>query len=180
MDVTEVTAEAFSACVKAVKCRKPAAGDFATFGTAGREGHPVNWVDWNQAAAFCTWAGKRLPTEEEWEWAARGAERGTTYPWGDDPPADQLCWNGGSVQRKAKGLGTCAAGSLAEGSSPQGVADLVGNVWEWTSTTDGAGKVARGNGWVAVDVPKPGRLILTADRRDEDVGFRCVKTIRPE
>lgn len=95
---------------------------------------PVNCVDWSQATAFCGAQGKRLPTEEEWEWAARGTTRSWKFPWGNEAPwesdelADGLCW---ALPRDVPG---CTAGTSAHDVSPEGVRDLYGSVVEWTSS----------------------------------------------
>src|SRR5262249_22284856 len=125
------------------------------YGVPGRGDHPINCVDWLQADAFCKAYGKRLPTEEEWEWAARGGARGTTYPWGDEPPGKQVCWDGeGSELGKGSRQLTCAVGSHRAGDSPLGIHDLAGNVWEWTSSIHTAeARVYRGGGWSAGDAP---------------------------
>jgi formylglycine-generating enzyme required for sulfatase activity len=89
--------------------------------------HPVVNVSLLAAQQFCTWAGVRLPTELEWEKAARGPD-GRTYPWGSEPPAANLC-NANRTRQGTTPVTECLAGA-----SPYGCTDMAGNVWEWTST----------------------------------------------
>jgi formylglycine-generating enzyme required for sulfatase activity len=195
LDVIEVTVADYAACVKRGGCtpafatadhpgitdaQRAAAGKFCNEDKPDRQDHPVNCVDWSQAKAYCTSRGERLPTDLEWEWAARGEERATTYPWGDAALADQACWNGGNVVSGAR-RSTCRVASHPLGDNPQGIHDLSGNVWEWVE--DGGEtadlRVHRGGSW-ALQKPE----LLAADSRGQaestvrqsSVGFRCAKS----
>jgi len=186
IDATEVTARDYDACVFARQC-KPAglqAGEAALCNDARtKPDHPANCVDWNDAHAFCAWAGKRLPTEEEWEYAARGSDD-RPYPWGDASPMTNMVNALGDGDGFA---GTSPVGSFDAGRSPFGVYDMAGNVWEWTDSAwsdDYASpreydlKVARGGGFGSAS---PALLRTTArgshrvSFRDAHLGFRCAK-----
>jgi formylglycine-generating enzyme required for sulfatase activity len=187
LDRFEVTVAAYARCVTAGKCTPPDRGMYCNWEKPGREEHPVNCVDWGQAVTYCTFAGKRLPTEEEWELAARGTD-GRKLPWGPGAPGAQLCWNGeGNDLGKGQRQGTCRVGSYPAGAAPSGALDMMGNVWEWTASPycpyghAGCGSeahVIRGGAWNNVDP----RYIRAADRakegpksRPDNVGVRCAK-----
>ncbi len=130
IDKYEVTADEYTACVNAGVCNKqPGTGENCNYGEAERGNHPINCVTWYDAYAYCRWEGKRLPTEAEWEKAARGTD-GWEYPWGDEEATcSYAVMNDGG-----KGCGTnrtWPVGSKPEGASPYGVMDMAGNVWEW-------------------------------------------------
>lgn len=186
MDDIEVTVTAYKGCVTAGICSEPDSGALCNWKKLGRENHPINCVDWDQATRYCSWKEKRLPTEEEWEWAARGGSLAMTYPWGEGDPSDHLCWDG-EGNNKGKGkrfelkLGTCAVGSHPRGTSPRDIKDLAGNVREWTSSKWGKQlrhRVSRGGGWIDFEpfgVRVDAEFGLAATSRNDDLGFRCVK-----
>ena len=185
MDTTEVTTAAYAACVKSGKCRVASTGGDCNAGVAGRDNHPINCVDWHDAKSYCRAQGRWLPTEEEWEYAARGTD-GRIFPWGNAEPAGQLCWNGeGNSLGKGNRQSTCAVASIPAGNSPFGLFDMSGNVWEWTSSTysaTDAARVFRGGSWF-YDDPSfvrsafRGRFV-PADLR-VDLGFRCAGSFFP-
>jgi sulfatase modifying factor 1 len=135
------------------------------------EDHPVVQVSWGDAMAYARWANKRLPTEQEWEKAARGGD-GRNYPWGEQKPTRRLC-NFNLHEGRTTPVGKYSP----QGDSPYGCVDMSGNVWEWTSSKgENGGKVLRGGGWShpAENV----RLVLRSIHKPEECydtdGFRCV------
>jgi formylglycine-generating enzyme required for sulfatase activity len=183
IDRVEVTNARYAACVEAGACSLPAG---AAVNDATKADHPVSIVSWAQAAAYCRWVGKRLPTESEWEKAARGVDA-RRYPWGSRFEPDRV--NAGYS------AGTAAAGSYAGGASPYGVLDMAGNVWEWTSSLyrpypydpgDGredpqapGARVNRGGSWYYGAWYGRTSYRATANhlyRRIADLGFRCARS----
>ena len=177
----ELTQSEYDACVKAGACPSPSG-----FNPAGRPNHPVGNVTWAMANTFCTWANKRLPTEAEWEKAARGPG-GTIYPWGDEAPKDCSI-----AQYKACGLADSVGVGQLTGTSGYGIEDLGGNVAEWVSdfyaanyyasapATDPTGPTSgmhlrRGGGFTS-DLPalRTGARVA-GDTPAASTGFRCAR-----
>lgn len=203
IDRTEVTVAAYARCRAAEQCSssgltmpffddqdQPEFAEFCNWQKPGREHHPINCVNWDQAVAFCKWAGKRLPSEAEWEKAARGTD-GRKYPWGSDGYgsgkklaniADETAKRRFPEWTIAAGYddgvaGTAAVGSYPAGASPAGALDMIGNVFEWTADTVAHGRTVRGGAW---DTGPSGARASTrswvgAANRNANVGFRCAR-----
>ena len=187
MDLTEVTVAAYRGCT-APGCTEPRTGTSYNWGVSGRDNHPINGVDWNQSRAYCQSRGGDLPTEAQWEYAARGSDVANhIYPWGNAAPASQLCWSGVTARST-----TCPVQSYPGGNSPFGLFDMAGNVSEWTldfyaiytmtaaidppGPTSGTDRVFRGGSWdgsFATVVRAAYRNGYTPSNRDNGLGFRC-------
>jgi formylglycine-generating enzyme required for sulfatase activity len=216
IDRTEVTVAGYRACVQDGGCPPPSAtvdwkdikpeektkwSPYCTWGKRKLDEHPINCVDWNQATTFCEWAGGRLPSEAEWEYAARGKD-GRLYPWGNQrPDASRLNACGGECGQARMYPGddgwpaTAPVGSFPEGASAFGVLDMAGNVWEWTADSfadysdqpvtdpqrlqhDGSPRVFRGGSWTNVDpawVRAGYRNKRDPGSRTLILGFRCAR-----
>ena len=141
----------------------------------GKDEHPIIYVSWDDANAFCNWAGLRLPTEEQWEKAARGTD-GRIWPWGNDIPTDNHC-NFGRIDG-----GVTPVGKYSPlGDSPYGCADMSGNVRELTASwyNPGTSRPVRGGAWEdqAQHTRVTYRLGSCPDYGDPNVGFRVVELL---
>ncbi|XP_023685037.1 inactive C-alpha-formylglycine-generating enzyme 2 isoform X2 [Paramormyrops kingsleyae] len=153
---------------------------------------PVVQVSWNDAQAFCKWRGKRLPSEEEWEFAARGGLQGRTYPWGNKFQLNRTnLWQGKFPERDTAEDGYHGI-SPVTAFPPQnnyGLYDMMGNAWEWTSTRFPGSQtmyVLRGASWIdTVDGSANHRARVTTrmgntpDSASDNLGFRCVASVQP-
>lgn len=192
IDQTEVTNKMYQACVQAESCAPPFQASSSTrekyYGNVKYDNHPVIYVSWEQAAAYCAWAGRRLPTEAEWEKAARGTD-GRLFTWGDSFPASKF------LNYALQEGDTTAVKAYPRGASPYGVFDMAGNAWEWVADwydenyyktapsvnpqgpASGVDKVSRGGGWAYYDfdsfvTDRYGNYPLTTNNA---LGFRCAR-----
>lgn len=183
IDRTEVRVSEYRKCVESGTCSAPASDEGCNWNLPDRDEHPVNCVDWRQARSYCGWVGKRLPTEIEWEKAARGSD-GRRYPWGN---SEASCDHAVISTSGAAGCGadsTWPVASRSMGRSPFGLFDMAGNVLEWTNDAAGSSadeRVARGGSWrsAARPVRASSRDWLPAGMRDASVGFRCAQDASP-
>ncbi len=137
--------------------------------------HPVTFVDLADCGAYALWAGKRIPTEAEWEKAARGVD-GRHYPWGDRFDPDACHWN-----REGQGrlIGTCPVTDYPDGASPYGAMQMSGNVAEYCADGPGSGSAyIKGGSWMNEDPinlrPAARNMSGFANNRSAFYGFRCV------
>jgi len=191
MDRTEVTVEAWEACVTAGACAELPFCESEAPRIGEPSQVPASCVSWENALSYCEWVGGRLPTEAEWERAARGTE-GTTYPWGEEPlDCDRANYH--FVVDLCEG-GPIDVGSYPGGDSPEGLADLAGNVFEWTAdyydaggyadldasnptgAAEGTDRVLRGGAWNTRDeaLDSTARAFGSPELQDANIGFRCV------
>jgi len=186
MDRTEVTQGEYKKCVDAGECDTPSC-DWDPTGTPNR---PVVCVTWSQAGEYCVWAGKRLPTEAEWEKAARGTD-GRKYPWGNETATCDY-----AVMYGCPGDAMDVCSKSPSGDSPYGLCDMAGNVWEWvsdwydsgyyanspasnpTGPVSGSDRVVRGGSFVnlgGVFLRASDRFAVYPSAGHDYLGFRCVR-----
>lgn len=185
IDITEVTNEEYKKFLDATGTKDPPKWKNGQF-PEGEARFPATGIDWEAASAYAAWARKRLPTEAEWEFAARGAD-GRIYPWGNEWKDD--CANAKERYRGMREVGTASC------ESPFGLVDMIGNAWEWTSDDAKAypggkdfddvrpkAKVIRGGYWGSktkedTNSLRRGAWGATGEEDYSNTGFRCVKDV---
>ncbi len=193
LDKYEVTNAQFAAFLNARGNQKEGGARWAELGTVfsliqdqggrfaprpGFEQHPAIEVSWEGARAYCQWAGKRLPTETEWQRACAGSE-GRIFPWGAEFSAERV-----NLFGDKDGFGrTAPVGSFPTGATPQGVMDLAGNVWEWTAADSASAAYLRGGSWVngKALAKCAGRASVSSAHsyiKSNSLGFRCARSAR--
>ena len=185
---TEVTAGQYKACVDAGVCGAAGSGNVATYDEPGYENHPINYVTWEDAVTYCQWVGGRLPSEAEWEYAARSEGQDIRYPWGGSINCTYAVYAGCSEGRTAE---VC---SVPAGNTDQGLCDMAGNVTELVQDNYHAtytGAPTDGSAWFdgsGVQVLRSGNFsqtVLYARTTDRwsvhyqlpqyGIGFRCAR-----
>jgi formylglycine-generating enzyme required for sulfatase activity len=197
IDKTEVTNAMYGRCVQAGQCSAPRSIRSNTreeyYGNHGFDDYPVIYVSWEDAHNYCLWAGGRLPTEAEWEKAARGTD-GRPFPWGDQDPSGAISLLNFQAQD------TTEVGSYPDGASPYGALDMAGNVSEWVADwlsleyynhpppsnplgpDAGEYRVWRGGSWAntSTDVIRTyGRTGNLPTDSSSGIGFRCARDAGP-
>ena len=191
IDQLEVTNAQYASCFDAGVCDPPKNEEF--YYDPSKQDHPVTYINWHDARQYCSWVGRRLPTEAEWEKAARGLDD-RIYPWGEglDCSLAQIAHCDGE---------SMPVGSLPDGASPYGVMDMIGNVYEWiedfyahdyyssqtvwepnpTGPYGGRERVIRGSSWKVGEknVSIQNRIQNVSSTYYQDVGFRCATSQMP-
>lgn len=201
---TEITQTLYQYCYDAEVCSAPNSYDqdnrpLCNWENVDNKNNPINCVDWNQAKTFCEWAGGRLPSEAEWEFATRSRGLNITYPWGDDlPSCNYAIMKESAYAHPCDNIdGTRPVCIIEEGMTEQGLCDMAGNVAEWTADWwqdgyDGApsdGSARTGSQWDAYRAIRGGsfkdtsnylrctsRIEQNKDERLDSLGFRCARS----
>jgi formylglycine-generating enzyme required for sulfatase activity/tRNA A-37 threonylcarbamoyl transferase component Bud32 len=188
IDQTEVTNAMYEKCVDAGACKQPRNTNSnlhpVYYGNSEFDDYPMIRVDWNTAKAYCSWAGRELPTEAQWEKAARGTAA-RIYPWGNDLP------NGSRLNYNNDVGDATRVGNYPDGASIYGVLDMAGNVWEWTGTlykpypyeaddgredlSSSEARVLRGGAWNSNGnfIRSAARIRSNPTNSTDYYGFRC-------
>ena len=193
IDKFEVTNALYQTCVNADACKPPIhAGSFTRnsyYGNSLYDDYPVVYVDWTMANVYCEWRGAHLPTEAQWEKAARGSDE-RTYPWGRGADCQKANYQGCTN-------GTSKTGAYESGKSPYGVYDMAGNVWEWVADwyseayyrsyspsnppgpDVGRARVLRGGSWNRdpYNIRASNRVNYAPNYNNFDAGFRCASPV---
>ncbi|MEO7840850.1 MAG: SUMF1/EgtB/PvdO family nonheme iron enzyme [Anaerolineales bacterium] len=197
IDKFEVTNALYEACVDSGKCDKPIYPYFFPespnriyYGDSQYDKFPVVYVDWNMAKAYCEWRGAHLPTEAQWEKAARGDTDARIYPWKGPELASCKKANFQNCVNR-----TSEVDNYKDGKSPYGAYDMAGNVWEWVADwysaiyyenlfsdnplgpNFGQSRVQRGGSWTKYDIRVSNRVNYGPNHTNFDVGFRCASPL---
>ncbi len=195
IDKREVSNGLYQQCVAAGSCSPPSKNmslkRLAYYGVAQYNNYPVIYISWQDARSYCAWAGQRLPSEAEWEKAARGTD-GRLYPWGNTPPTRALA----NFDDKNGPSDTMPIDSFADAASPYGAINMAGNVWEWVADwyqvdfyssqtawrnpqgpSSGTKRVIRGGSLynLALNLRSFSRLEYDPALKSDAVGFRCAR-----
>ncbi len=195
MDRHEVTNAMYRRCVEAGDCSPPSSTNY--YDDTQYANAPVVYVNWNQAQAYCAWTGGSLPTEAEWEKAARGGLAGAPYPWGDDPPTCPPGASNGAQYAACSPSGPIDVMTFAH--NDYGLYDMAGNVWEWVADwydsnyynslqdgvrnpqgpASGSSRVLRGGSWnnSENDLRVANRSRFAPGNVCNYIGFRCVRSV---
>ncbi len=195
IDIYEVTNIQYKRFINETGRRSPTHFRNRTY-PAGKADHPVTYVSWKDANDYCHWAGKRLPTDKEWEKAGRGTQ-GQIFPWGNefDPKKANTPVRWAAIGQNGD---TTPVGAFAEGISPYGLYDMTGNVWEWTASwykaypgnktaSENYGeryKILKGGSWFdcsfykcGLSAPLFNRSFFAIRTKNDTFGFRCAKDL---